>query len=223
HQCLPDRRGDGLVPGLQAHHRRDPRLDDHGSTGAPARAGRAAGAAMSLPGSQSAVVPRSRAGLILLASITVLWGCNWPVLKIAVTELPVFTFRSISLMIGVIGMFIVCRIEGKPWSLPRRDVLPCFFVAMTTITGWNLASTLGLLHMAPGRASILAFTMPLWAALLAVPMLKERMTGLRVLGLALGLAGMAMLIWPDRANLARDPLGPIYMIAAAVLWALGTV
>jgi len=178
---------------------------------------------MSLPNTQGAAIPHSRAGLILLASITILWGFNWPVLKIAVTELPVFTFRSISLMIGVIGMFIVCRIEGKPWLLPRRDMLPCFYVAMTTITGWNLASTLGLLHMAPGRASILAFTMPLWAALLAVPMLKERMTGLRVLGLVLGLAGMAMLIWPDRANLARDPLGPIYMIAAAVLWALGTV
>lgn len=176
---------------------------------------------MSVAGTNA--VPRSRAGLLLLVSITFLWGCNWPVLKIAVTELPVFTFRAISLFVGLVGMFMVCRIEGKPWRLPRRDVLPCIFVGLTTIAGWNMASTLGLLHMAPGRASILAFTMPLWAALLAVPMLKERMTGLRLAGLALGLAGMAALIWPDRANLALDPLGPIYMIAAAVLWALGTV
>ena len=171
----------------------------------------------------SARVPRSRTGLILLASITLLWGCNWPVLKIAVSEMPVFTFRSISLASGIIGMFFVCWLEGKPWRLPRRDIMPCFYVAITTITGWNLASTLGLQHMAPGRASILAFTMPLWAALLAVPMLKERLTGLRIIGLILGLAGMALLIWPDRASLALDPLGPIYMIAAAVLWALGTV
>jgi drug/metabolite transporter (DMT)-like permease len=172
---------------------------------------------------QTLGVPRSRIGLILIASITILWGCNWPVLKIAVSELPVFTFRSISLASGVVGMFLLCWIEKKPFWLPRRDMLPCFLVAMATITGWNLASTLGLQHMAPGRAAILAFTMPLWAALMAVPMLREQMTRLRLLGLVLGLAGMALLIWPDRANLARDPLGPVYMIGAAITWALGTV
>jgi drug/metabolite transporter (DMT)-like permease len=168
-------------------------------------------------------VPRSRTGLFLLASITILWGCNWPMLKIAVSEMPVFTFRSISLASGIVGMFLVCWMEKKSWRLPRRDILPCFFAAMTTITSWNLASTLGLQHMAPGRASILAFTMPLWAALMAVPMLHERLTRLRVIGLTLGLAGVALLIWPARASLAVDPLGPIYMIAAAISWALGTV
>jgi drug/metabolite transporter (DMT)-like permease len=165
----------------------------------------------------------SRAGLALLASITLLWGLNWPVLKIAVGEMPVFTFRSICLVIGIIGMFFVCRMEGTPWRLPRADVRPCFYVAMINITGWNVASTFGLQHMAPGRASILAFTMPLWAALLAVPILKERLTLTRIVGLMLGLAGMAMLILPDMAHLAIDPLGPIFMLAAAVLWALGTV
>src|ERR1700690_3716457 len=65
--------------------------------------------------------------------------------------------------------------------------------------------------------------MLLSAAVMAVPMLKERMTPTRIVGLVLGCRGMAMLILPDMAHLAIDPLGPIYMIAAAVLWALGTV
>jgi drug/metabolite transporter (DMT)-like permease len=94
---------------------------------------------------------------------------------------------------------------------------------MFNITGWNVASTFGLQHMVPGRASIIAFTMPLWAALLSVPLLKERMTLTRIVGLMLGLAGMAALILPDLAHLAVDPLGPIFMLAAAILWALGTV
>ena len=178
-----------------------------------------------MPGISRTAAPArsSRAGLVLLASITILWGLNWPVLKIAIGEIPVFTFRSICLAIGVIGMFFVCRMTGKPWRLPRGDLLPCLRVAMFNITGWNVASTFGLLHMAPGRASILAFTMPLWAALLAVPILKERLTPIRIVGLMLGLARMAALILPDMAHLAVDPLGPIYMLAAAILWALGTV
>jgi drug/metabolite transporter (DMT)-like permease len=164
-----------------------------------------------------------RAGLALLASITLLWGFNWPVLKIAIGEMPVFTFRSICLVIGMVGMFFVCWMEGRPWRLPRRDAMACFLAAMVNITGWNVASTFGLQHMPPGRASIIAFTMPLWAAVLAVPILKERMTPIRIVGLILGLAGMAALILPDLSHLAVDPLGPIFMLMAAILWALGTV
>ena len=64
----------------------------------------------------SAGAVRSRLGLLLIASITILWGCNWPVLKIAVSEMPVFTFRSMSLASGVIGMFFLCWIEKKRFS-----------------------------------------------------------------------------------------------------------
>jgi hypothetical protein len=33
------------------------------------------------------------AGLLLLAVLTVLWGVNWPMMKLAVAEVPVWTFR----------------------------------------------------------------------------------------------------------------------------------
>ena len=65
--------------------------------------------------------------------------------------------------------------------------------------------------------------MPLWAALMAVPMLKERLTATRLGGLALGLAGMGFLLLPDLPRLAIDLLGPLYMLMAAVSWAFGTV
>ena len=36
--------------------------------------------------------------LALLALLTVIWGTNWPLFKIALDELPVLTFRSITMV-----------------------------------------------------------------------------------------------------------------------------
>ena len=53
--------------------------------------------------------------------------------------------------------------------------------------------------MASGRAAIIAFTMPLWATLLAVPVLGERITKAKAAGLVLGLAGLCFLLAGDAA------------------------
>jgi drug/metabolite transporter (DMT)-like permease len=178
------------------------------------------------PGFTAADAPSaagSRAGLLLLVAITLFWGANWPAIKIAVSEMPVFTFRSISLLAGGLGLLAICGIARQPLLLPRRDFMPCLYTALFNITIWNMAASAGVQHMAAGRASIVAFTMPLWAALMAVPMLKERLTATRVVGLALGLAGMGFLLLPDLPRLMLDPLGPLYMLVAALSWAFGTV
>ena len=67
--------------------------------------------------------------------------------------------------------------------------------------------------------------MPLWAALLAVPLLRERPTVYTVGGLVAGLAGMAVLILPqyEYESVVADPIGPAVMLVAAVSWATGTV
>lgn len=77
--------------------------------------------------------------------------------------------------------------------------------------------------MAAGRAAILAYTMPLWAALFAWAYLGERLTAIRICGLALGLAGMALLIGAELAVVQAAPLGALGMLGAAVSWGAGTV
>lgn len=77
--------------------------------------------------------------------------------------------------------------------------------------------------MAAGRASIIAFTMPVWASLLAAAMLGEPITRWKVAGLALGLGGLAALIGPDLAALGAAPVGALVMLGASMSWAMGTV
>jgi len=77
--------------------------------------------------------------------------------------------------------------------------------------------------MPAGRASIIAFTMSLWATIFAAWLLGERITVSKIAGLMLGLAGLGVLIGPDLLILRRAPVGALFMLLAALSWGLGTV
>jgi drug/metabolite transporter (DMT)-like permease len=163
------------------------------------------------------------AGLLLLATITVFWGVNWPMMKVAVTEVPIWTFRSICLLGAAIGFLVICRLAGQSLRIPRGQVGPLLVSSLFNVTIWHICSATGLVHLAASRASIIAFTMPLWAALLAAPLLGERPTLNTVVGLVVGLAGMAVLILPQHEAVLADPVGPLVMMIAAISWATGTI
>lgn len=178
---------------------------------APAVAGKARGGA------------DDRFGLLLIASITLFWGVNWPAMKLAVAEVPVWTFRTICLVIGGLGLLAICRLARMSLAVPRGQIWPLILVSLFNITGWHLFSAAGLVYMPAGRASIVAFTMPLWAALLAIPILDERLSKTTAAGMAVGMAGMAVLVLPDWQGLLAAPLGILFMLLAALSWAAGTV
>lgn len=162
-------------------------------------------------------------GILLLATVTLVWGVNWPMMKRAVSEIPVWTFRAICLGGAAAGLMAISRIAGQKLRIPRGELKLLLVVSLFNISIWHIASATGLVHLEASRATIIAFTMPLWAALLAVPLLGERPSWNTVAGLLVGLAGMGILILPDRAKLWVDPIGPIVMLAAAISWAVGTV
>jgi drug/metabolite transporter (DMT)-like permease len=77
--------------------------------------------------------------------------------------------------------------------------------------------------MASGHAAILAFTMPLWAAVLGVLFLGERMDGRRLASLALGAAGIVVLLSHDFGALGTSAWGAAIILLAAFMWAVGVL
>lgn len=165
----------------------------------------------------------SRAGLLLLAAITLLWGANWPAMRMAVQEIPVWTFRAIGLVGGGGGLLVIAGAARLPLRIPRRELGPLLVSAFFNITVWHLLSAAGLTLLPAGRAAIIAFTMPLWASLIAWPLLGETPTARNFAGLGLGLVGMAALVLPDWDAVVAAPYGVLLMLAAALSWAIGTV
>ena len=47
-----------------------------------------------------------------IAVLTLVWGCNWPVLKLGVNELAPLTFRALTLPFAALGMMLVAKWSG---------------------------------------------------------------------------------------------------------------
>jgi drug/metabolite transporter (DMT)-like permease len=159
----------------------------------------------------------------VLASLTLAWGFNWTALKVALSEVPPWTFRSLCLGLGSAVLFLALRAGGQRLVLPTGQWTRLWFLAILNITSWNMLIAFGVGMIPSGRAAIVAYTMPVWAVPLSVWLLGERVTGRKLLGLALGLGGLALLLLESFTGLGRAPLGSLLVLGAAVSWALGTV
>jgi len=172
---------------------------------------------------QVAMSSRSLGGVLLLGALTVLWGGNWPAMKLALRELDPWTFRTICLLVGGGGLLALARAGGHSLRVPRAERWPLVLVAFFNITAWHLCSAYGLTLVQAGRAAIIAYTMPLWTVIFGRLLVGQRITRARLAALGLGLAGMAALVAPDMGALWAAPAGTLLMLGAAMSWAIGTV
>lgn len=164
-----------------------------------------------------------RSAWLLFAILTAGWGFNWPMMKLALAEIPVLTFRTLCIAAGGIGLLAIGHINRQPLLPPRSQWARLAATAALNVTGWNILIAYGLTALPAGRAAILAYTMPLWVALLSVPLLKEPLKPRRLLGVTLGMSGMALLLVSELSGLSAAPLGALMVVGAAFSWGLGTV
>jgi drug/metabolite transporter (DMT)-like permease len=166
--------------------------------------------------------PSARAALPILI-LTLVWGCNWPVLQMGVTELAPLTFRALTLPLAALGMLIVARMSGDSIRVPRALWSRLGWLAFFNIGCWNGLVLFGVQQLPAGRSAILAYTMPIWATMIAAIILRERLSRQKLAGLVLGVSGMAMLIGEQISVVRAAPFGALMILGAAISWAIGTV
>jgi drug/metabolite transporter (DMT)-like permease len=160
--------------------------------------------------------------LALLAGLTLVWGTNWSMFSVALSELPVLTFRTGSLTVAVIVLFAMVRLRGDSLAVPRDRWLALVAASMMNLTAWNIATSFAVLYLPSGHASVLSYTMPLWVALLGFVVFRQPLTG-RLLGaIAIGAAAVVALMAPNFGSYAHAPWGLFWGLFAGFCWAVGT-
>jgi drug/metabolite transporter (DMT)-like permease len=166
--------------------------------------------------------PMSPAGAyLLLAAIIVLWGANWPIMKVGLQAIPPFWFAVSRLALGAATLFAVLAATGR-LVVPRRGDWPVVVsVALLQMAAFLTLVNFALLNVDAGRAAILAYTTPLWVTPVAVWLLGERLNARKALGLALGLSGVAALFNPLGFDWSETEVvaGNAYLMLAALGWA----
>jgi drug/metabolite transporter (DMT)-like permease len=161
--------------------------------------------------------------LLLLAGLSLVWGLNWPAMKVVLAEVPVLTFRTLCLWITGPVLLILARLGGEAIRLPRQQWRGFVLTALCNVTAWYFGTAMALTLIPAGRAALLAYTFPLWVALLSAFLLRERLSPRQLAGLVLGMAGVAVLIAPNVQQLQTAPVGAAFVLFAALGWAIGTV
>ena len=164
-----------------------------------------------------------RQGLILLALLSLGWGLNWAVMKVVISEVPPLYFRAVCLIVGGLGLLALARLTGGAVRVPTGQWGRLALLSLCNIVGWNVFAIYGVALLPSGRAALLGYTMPLWGMVLSAWVLGESLNRRRLLGLALGLAGIAVLLGGSLDGMLQAPLGIACMIVAAWSWALGIV
>lgn len=163
-------------------------------------------------------------GLVFLAVASVGWGLNFPIMKHLLTEWPPLSSRGLCGIVGAAALALIAVARGQQLVVPRQMWSRLLLVSMLTIGGWVAFMGLALLWLGAGEAAVLGISIPIWVALLAWPILGERVSLTRAISLTIALAGITVLIGGNGldASIAKLP-GLLCALAGAVCVALGTV
>ena len=160
--------------------------------------------------------------LALLAALTLVWGTNWPLFHIALQELPVATFRTGVLSMALVVLWLVMRLRGESFAVPKGRWPPLILASLMNLIIWNIATSLAVLYIPSGHASVLAYTMPLWVALLGFVVYRQPLTGRLLLAIAIGAVAVIALMIPNFRSYASAPQGLFWGLFAGFCWAIGT-
>jgi len=159
---------------------------------------------------------------LMLVALGFCWGLTWPAMRLALDEIPPFSMRVVTLGLGGGALMIYAWLRGyplTPGSWKNRGHL--IVSSILNVLSFSLLSVIAMMFAATGRVAMLAYTMPIWAALFAWAVFGERLVRMHIIALALCVAGMAILIWPLAQTTSL--IGLLIAMSIAVSWAAGTV
>lgn len=160
--------------------------------------------------------------LVLLAGLTLVWGTNWPLFKIALDELPVFTFRTIVLATGAVMLAVILLMRGDTFAVPPGKWPALIAASAMNMFVWHIATSLAVLYIPSGHAAVLSYTMPLWVALIGFMAFGQRLTGRLLAAILIGAIAVVALMLPNFASYEQAPAGLFWGLFAGFCWAVGT-
>lgn len=158
-----------------------------------------------------------------LLALTLMWGVNWPMMKLSLQQVTPLYFRASTMLLGAAWLFLYVGRNGQRMRPKGGEWAAIIWLALPNVLGWHTLSIFGVQQLASGRAAILGFTMPIFTVLLGAAFFGEAVTRRVLLAVVCAAAAVGLLLWHELERLSGRPAGVAWMLGAAVSWALGTL
>jgi drug/metabolite transporter (DMT)-like permease len=161
---------------------------------------------------------------LLLVALSFCWGLSWTAMRVALDEVSPWSMRLIGYAVGAATLLLLIKGQGRSLAVPGgKNWLHIFAAAMFLAVGFGVAGSFAQLMANTSRVIIVNYSMPVWGSLMAYVVLRERINARSALGLALCVAGLAVLVYPVAETSLREPAGLLLAFCCALCWGAGTV
>ena len=151
--------------------------------------------------------------------LTIIWGYNWVVMKQSVQLLGPWEFGFIRNFFGAIFLFIALILLKKPLKLENPVFV--FIIGAFQMVGFTVLVLIALVNGGTAKISVLTFTMPIWANILAYIFLKEKLALSQWLAILISAFGLMMIF--DPIHVLADFNSMAIAILSGFFWACGAI
>lgn len=161
---------------------------------------------------------------VLLVLLVLTWAVSWPVIKVGVTTVPPLWYGFARYLIAAACLFAVLALRRELVVPPRSDWSLVTVSGALQMGAYSALTGLALTVLPPGRASVLAFSTPIWVVPLSAWWLHEHISGRAKIGVALGLSGVFVMAAPSlHPNGSHQIVAYALLMGAAGAWAVAIV
>jgi drug/metabolite transporter (DMT)-like permease len=166
--------------------------------------------------------------ILAFALLYVLWGSTYLAMRVVVRDMPPYVAGAVRYLVSGPIMLAACALMGRKISLNRGDLGRLLVISILLLSTGNIGVLWGEEYVSSGLASLIVALVPIWVVMIEAWIFRAgRMTAKGLVGLAIGIVGLLVLLWPRITS--GTHLGQLELLGAGILagasffWALGSV
>jgi drug/metabolite transporter (DMT)-like permease len=167
--------------------------------------------------------------VIAFAAVYIFWGSTYMGIAVAVRDIPPMLMAGTRFFIAGLAVLAFCALTGRRVAVNRRDFIHLSIVGLLLLSWANVVLAWAEQYVASGLAALIVSIVPLWFLVLDRAILRGPQPSTRALiGLALGIVGVVVLLWPKIATVRFggtniELIAAISLLFSSGAWALGSV
>ncbi|MGP4753949.1 DMT family transporter [Agrobacterium pusense] len=169
------------------------------------------------------IVRTSVIAYVKLGGVVVFWAINFLLIKAALPSIGPLTLTFFRFVGAAFLFSIISMVSRKPLLPPVKERPTLALIGVLQIGAVSALSAVGLSLVPPGRASVVIYTMPLWAIPIAYLLNGEKLLRGQTMGVALAMAGLIVFLspWLVDWSVATIATGYLILVVVAISWAIG--
>jgi drug/metabolite transporter (DMT)-like permease len=160
---------------------------------------------------------------LCLGIVYVVWGSTYLAISIVDETMPPLLTSGVRFMLAGAIVWAVLRVRRgrEHMGVTREQLVSCVIIGALLVAGGNGLVMVGELHVPSGVAALIIASVPLWVVVYRW-IGGERVAGATLAGVALGFAGVSLLLLPGGTGGDTRFLSLMFLVLAAPCWALGS-